>query len=393
MLALLAALAVAGAGRTQYLATGPSQKEEVVFIPRGSTVDGIADRLVERGIIANRTVFVIAARLAGQQGNGLDSGEYRIPARASMREVVEIMSSGRVIQHGLTVPEGLTSLQIVQRLQESDLLTGDVRDIPREGSLLPDTYFIQRGDRRVDVLRRMQEAQTRVLREVWQRRVADIPVRTPEELVTLASIVEKETGKADERARVAGVFVNRLRRNMRLESDPTIIYGIVGGRGSLGRPILASEIRAPTPYNTYVIPGLPPGPIANPGRAAMEAVANPARHNEIFFVADGTGGHAFAETLQQHNANVARWRAIEAASRAGQPAPGGVVAGPGAGAPAPVPPASAPRPLPATQPATPPRPAQPQGFQPQSATPQSATPPRGANAPQAPAAPPGLILQ
>jgi UPF0755 protein len=190
-----------------------------------------------------------------------------------------------------------------------------VREIPREGTLLPETYKFPRGTTRDQVIQRMQQTQKRVLAEIWERRNADVPIKSPEQLVVLASIVEKETGKADERSRVAAVFVNRLRQKIKLQSDPTIIYGLVGGKGTLGRPIKRSEITQPSPYNTYVIEGLPPGPIANPGRASLEAAANPARTKEIFFVADGTGGHAFAENYDQHQKNVERLRAIERQQR------------------------------------------------------------------------------
>ena len=183
--------------------------------------------------------------------------------------------------------------------------------MPREGTLLPETYKFPRGTTREQVIQRMQQAQKRVLAEIWERRSPDVPVKTPEQLVTLASIVEKETGKPDERSRVAAVFVNRLRQKIKLQSDPTIIYGLVGGKGTLGRPIKRSEIQQPSPYNTYVVDGLPPGPIANPGRASLEAAANPARTRDLFFVADGTGGHAFTETYDQHQKNVAKLRAME----------------------------------------------------------------------------------
>ena len=186
-----------------------------------------------------------------------------------------------------------------------------MRELPREGTLLPETYKFPRGTPREQVIARMQQAQKRVLAEIWERRNPDIPIKTPEQLVTLASIVEKETGKADERSRVAAVFVNRLRQKIKLQSDPTIIYGLVGGKGTLGRPIKRSEIQQPSPYNTYVVDGLPPGPIANPGRASLEAAANPARTRDLFFVADGTGGHAFSDTYDQHQKNVAKLRAME----------------------------------------------------------------------------------
>jgi UPF0755 protein len=225
--------------------------------------------------------------------------------------VIGTMVEGKVVQHSVTIPEGLTSEQIVARLTDNDLFAGEVREIPREGTLLPETYKFPRGTTRDQVVQRMQQAQKRALAEIWERRSPDIPVKTPEQLVTLASIVEKETGKADERSRVAAVFVNRLRQKMKLQSDPTIIYGLVGGKGTLGRPIKRSEIMQPSPYNTYVVDGLPPGPIANPGRASLEAAANPARTRDLFFVADGTGGHAFTETYDQHQKNVAKLRATE----------------------------------------------------------------------------------
>ena len=215
------------------------------------------------------------------------------------------------MQHAFTIPEGLTSEQIVTRLAEVDFLAGNIREIPKEGTLLPETYNFPRGTTREQVIQRMQQSHRRVVQEVWERRNADVPVRTPEALVTLASIVEKETGRPDERSRVAAVFVNRLRQRMKLQSDPTIIYGLVGGKGTLGRPIMRSEIEQPTPYNTYVIEGLPPGPIANPGRASLEAAANPARTKELYFVADGSGGHAFAENSAQHQQNVAKLRQFE----------------------------------------------------------------------------------
>jgi UPF0755 protein len=218
---------------------------------------------------------------------------------------------GKVVQHSVTIPEGLTSEQIVARLSDNDIFSGSVNEIPREGTLLPETYKFPRGTTREQVIARMQQAQKRVVAEIWEHRSADIPVKTQEQLITLASIVEKETGKADERSRVAAVYVNRMRQKMKLQSDPTIIYGLVGGKGTLGRPIKRSEITQPSPYNTYVIDGLPPGPIANPGRASLEAAANPARTRDLFFVADGTGGHAFTETYDQHQKNVAKLRTME----------------------------------------------------------------------------------
>src|SRR5208282_3251029 len=197
------------------------------------------------------------------------------------------------------------------RLLDDDVVTGNIKEIPREGSLLPDTYNFNRGVTREQIIQRMQQAQQRVIKEVWDRHSPDLPIKTPEQLVVLASIVEKETGKPEERTRVAAVFANRLKQKMRLQSDPTIIYGLVGGKGTLGRPIMKSEIEQATPYNTYQIDGLPPGPIGNPGRASLEAAANPARTRELYFVADGTGGHAFSETYDQHQKNVAKLRAMQ----------------------------------------------------------------------------------
>ncbi len=240
---------------------------------------------------------------------------------------MDTLVEGKAVLHSITMPEGLTSQQIVERLRDNDVLVGDIDEIPKEGALLPDTYKFARGMTRAQLLDRMQQEQARVLREVWARRAADLPVKNPQELVVLASIVEKETGRADERTRVAGVFINRLNRNMRLQSDPTIVYGLVGGKGTLGRGILRSEIDQPTPYNTYSIPGLPPGPITNPGRAAMEAVANPSRTRELYFVADGTGGHVFAETLEQHQRTWrggGRSRASAATPRRRRSSPGAV---------------------------------------------------------------------
>src|ERR1700753_2763764 len=221
------------------------------------------------------------------------------------------MVEGKGLHHAVTIPEDLPSEQIVARLTDNDIFAGTVREIPREGTLLPETYKFPRGTTREQVIQRMQQTQKRVLAEIWERRNPDIPVKTPEQLITLASIVEKETGKPDERSRVAAVFVNRLRQKIKLQSDPTIIYGLVGGKGTLGRPIMRSEIEQPTPYNTYVVDGLPPGPICNPGRASMEAGANPARTRDLFFVADGTGGHSFSDTYDQHAKNVAKLRQME----------------------------------------------------------------------------------
>jgi UPF0755 protein len=311
----LALGALAYWGNQRFEKAGPLTEDRAVNIPRGLGVRDIAELLTREGVIREPWIFVAGAAVMKMRGADLKFGEYEFAKGASPRAVAETMVEGKVVQHQFTVAEGLTSEQIVARLLENDKLTGNIREIPREGSLLPDGYRFTRGTTRDDMIKRMQAAQARLLKEAWDRRAPDLPVKSPEQLLVLASIIEKETGKADERTRVAAVFVNRLKNRMKLQSDPTIIYGLVGGKGSLGRGILKSEISQPTPYNTYVIEGLPPGPIANPGRASIEAAANPARTKELFFVADGTGGHAFSETYDQHQKHVAKLRGIEKDAR------------------------------------------------------------------------------
>jgi UPF0755 protein len=295
-------------GVRQFDVPGPLQADKVVMIPPGSGTSEIVELLTREGVISDPTILQGAALAKAAK---FKAGEYLFKAGATQRQVLGILVEGKAIQHSLTIPEGLTSEQIVQRLRENDVLMGDVREIPKEGSLAPDTYKFGRGMTRDQFLSQMRRRQNELVEQIWSKRAADLPLRSSGELVTLASIVEKETGKGDERPRVAGVFVNRLQKRMRLQSDPTIVYGLVGGKGTLGRGILRAEVTQPTAYNTYVIDGLPPGPIANPGRAALEAVANPAHTRDLYFVADGSGGHVFAETLAEHNANVARWRQIE----------------------------------------------------------------------------------
>ena len=287
------------------------QEDKIVNIPARAGMTDIADILQREGVIDNNRWAFIGSVFALKARAGLKPGEYAFQKNASLRDVIGTIVEGKVVQHSVTIAEGLTSEQIVARLSESDIFSGTIREIPREGTLLPETYKFPRGTSREQVIQRMQQAQKRVLAEIWERHNPDVPVKTPEQLVTLASIVEKETGKPDERSRVAAVFVNRLKQKMKLQSDPTIIYGLVGGKGTLGRPIKRSEIQQPSPYNTYLVEGLPPGPIANPGRASLEAVANPARTRDLFFVADGTGGHSFTETYEQHQKNVARLRTME----------------------------------------------------------------------------------
>ena len=306
-----------GAGATYYYgrqvleAPGPLAEEKVVNIPSRAGKRDIADVLNREGVTDVNPWVFIASVFALKASSDLKPGEYAFQKNASLRDVIATMVDGKVVQHAVTIPEGLTSEQIVARLSDNDIFTGSVREIPREGTLLPETYKFPRGTSRDQVIQRMQQAQKRVVAEIWERRSPDLPVKTIDQLVTLASIVEKETAKPDERSRVAAVFVNRLKQKIKLQSDPTIIYGLVGGKGTLGRPIKRSEIMQPSPYNTYVIEGLPPGPISNPGRASLEAAANPARTRDLYFVADGTGGHAFTETYDAHQKNVAKLRAME----------------------------------------------------------------------------------
>ncbi len=312
--AVIAVVLVGGAAlyaKLQFDRTGPLEAPVTLQVASGAGVAGIADQLQRMGAITNRWVFRVGVQFYDRSAS-LKAGEYLIPANASMREIMEKLAAGQAIVYAITIPEGLTSEQIVERIRANDILTGDIAAVPPEGSLLPDTYQFDRGYTRQNLINRMRRERDRVLTEIWGRRIPGLPVTTPEEMVALASIVEKETGIADERTRVAAVFINRLNQNMKLQSDPTILYGLFGGAGRpAGYGITRADMERPTPYNTYTIEGLPPGPIANPGRASLEAVANPSRTADLYFVADGTGGHAFAETYDEHLRNVARWRLIE----------------------------------------------------------------------------------
>lgn len=318
VLSLIIFIAIVGIGifwygKTEFEGPGPLDQTTDFMVRDGAALKQIAAGLERQGIVANQRIFSLGAQ--GILGDDtLKAGEYEIKAHASMRDIVELMQSGKSILHSFTVPEGQTVQQVFDRLRTAEMLVGDLpEEMPAEGALLPETYKFSRGTTRAEIIAQMLNGQTRALEQVWARRAPDLPLASPEELVILASIVEKETARADERPRVAGVFINRLNRGMRLQSDPTIIYGLFGGAGKPSdRPIYKSDVEKPTPYNTYVINGLPPTPIANPGREAMEAVANPSRTKDLYFVADGTGGHAFAETLDEHNSNVARWRRLEA---------------------------------------------------------------------------------
>lgn len=298
-------------GTQEYKKPGPLQSQTTVVVPRGAGMADIADSLQRNGVIDSTLLFQASVRLQKKAGD-LKAGEYLFGKGVTMEEVVAKLEDGKSVVYKVTLPEGLTSLQIVERLRQDEILVGDIENIPPEGSLLPNTYTFGRGTNRQQIIDQMKAAQEAALERIWASRIDDLPLRNKNEMVTLASIVEKETGKADERSRVAGVFINRLNRGMKLQSDPTIIYGLFGGAGKPpDRPIYKSDISSRTAYNTYVIEALPPGPIANPGLAAMEAVANPSTTKDLFFVADGTGGHSFAETLEEHNQNVQRWRQIE----------------------------------------------------------------------------------
>ena len=339
VLLLIAGGAAVVIGKSRFEAPGPLTEDKMVVIPPRVGMMDIADLLKREGVIdEHRLIFVGGVFVLGARSD-LKAGEYVFPKRASVRDVLETMVEGKVVQHQITIPEGLTSEQIVARLLESDTLSGNIKDIPREGSLLPDSYHFNRNFTREQMIQRMRQAQDRLVREVWERRNPDLPLKTPDQLVILASIIEKETGKPEERTRIAAVFANRLKQKMKLQSDPTIIYGLAFGKGSLGRPLSKADVAQPTAYNTYIIDGLPPGPIANPGRASIEAAANPARTKELYFAADGAGGHAFAETYDQHLKNVARLRVIE---HGGDPSPVPEAQNPAATRAAP-PPAAAPQ--------------------------------------------------
>ncbi|MGD9783758.1 MAG: endolytic transglycosylase MltG [Hyphomicrobiaceae bacterium] len=317
---LLAMLLGAGAATLwlfhEFERPGPLTVSRTFGVPRGEGPIEISARLEREGIIANRWAFVTSHSLRSMLNRGkpqhLKAGEYEFKKGASMSDVLATLVEGKSILSKITLPEGLTSQQIVDRLMAEEDLAGEVSEVPPEGSLLPDTYRFSKGMSRQELIDRMRAEQQRYVASVWEKRQPNLPVSTPEEAVVLASIVEKETGRADEREKVAAVFVNRLRKGMRLQSDPTIIYGIVGGQGSLGRSITRSDIDGKTAYNTYQIKGLPPGPICNPGRSALAATLGPAATGDLYFVADGSGGHIFSETLRDHNAAVANWRKVEA---------------------------------------------------------------------------------
>lgn len=365
---LIVAVGMIAWGKNEYSSEGPLAQAICLRVEKGSNFSRVADNLSAQGAISNATVFRLGVEYS-EKSSALKAGSFLVGEKASMEEIVDLVTRGGASTCGtevlyrvgvlsavmqvrqldpatqeyeitaefnpadlegaapetyakvredsdtryrIALAEGVTSWQIVDSLNRADFLTGEVADIPAEGSLAPDSYEVKAGDDREALLATMQAAQSELLANAWDARAPDLPYETPQDALIMASIVEKETGLAEERRQVASVFVNRLNQSMRLQTDPTVIYGITRGQGALGRGLRQSELRRETPYNTYVIDGLPPTPIANPGRAAIEAALNPDSTNFIFFVADGTGGHAFAETLDEHNANVAKWRAIEA---------------------------------------------------------------------------------
>ena len=289
---------------------GPLQADAQIVIKRGASLTEIAESLEQADVIDDAFLFRVAARLY-RVSRSLKAGEYAFPARVSMGGAIDILVSGETVIRQVTVPEGLTSIEIALLLEGVEGLTGELEEPPSEGTLLPETYNFAWDDDRGEMVGRMQKAMTDALAELWPQRVEGLPLDSPEEAVILASIVEKETGVAEERPLVASVFINRLRKRMRLQSDPTVVYALTKGQGPLDRKLSRRDLKVDDPYNTYGNFGLPPGPIANPGRAALEAVLNPAESDYYYFVADGTGGHAFAKTLAEHNRNVAKWRRLQ----------------------------------------------------------------------------------
>ncbi|MBI3419381.1 MAG: endolytic transglycosylase MltG [Proteobacteria bacterium] len=322
---------------------GPLETQKDLVIARGNGASTIARQLEKEGVISNRWMFRLRYALAGQPE--LKAGEYLFNPHVSVQDTISMMAAGDVVIRKFTVAEGRTSSEIVEMLKKEPALTGEIATIPAEGSLAPDTYRFVYGDARQSVIARMQKAMQETVDVLWAQHDPTLPLKTQAEMVTLASIVEKETGVPAERSRVAGVYINRLRQNMLLQSDPTVIYGITFGLQPMGRPLAIADLQKSSPYNTYLLPGLPPGPIANPGKASLSAAANPEKHDFLYFVADGGGGHKFAVTIKEHEANVAAWRKFQKLEATPAIAPAAAQPGavpPATAAPAAVQPAAAP---------------------------------------------------
>ena len=319
---LAAAVAIAVWSQTSafLVERGPSVSETVVVLQRGAGLDDITARLNAAGVIDRPWLFRLAVRLQGQD-RALKAGEYAFPAGATPASVINMLARGETVARRVTIAEGLTVAEVFRLLAGNDALTGELPEPPPEGSLLPETYFYALGDDRAEIVRRMQHGMRQLLDELWATRSRSLPLTDREQALILASIVDKETGVATERGAVAAVFHNRLRLGMRLQSDPTVIYGLTQGNGPLDRELTRADWRHESPYNTYLIDGLPPGPIGNPGRAALEAVLNPDDVDYLYFVADGSGGHAFGRTLEEHNRNVAKWRQIRNGRQSGPAVP------------------------------------------------------------------------
>ena len=316
---------------------GPLTEPRTLIVPPHTGISGIAELLADEGVIRHGLVFELIAGLSAR-GGALKAGEYEFPAGTSVLQALEIIAGGKTIKHRLTIPEGLTSVEVMTLLRDAPALDGDTGPTPSEGELLPDTYVYSYGETRKELVERMRKAMAHAVAELWQKRRPDLPLASPQEAVTLASVVEKETAREEERAHVAGVFINRLRLGMKLQSDPTVLFSLGGnGAAKVERPLTHADLGVNSPYNTYLNKGLPPGPIANPGRTALRAAIRPERTEDLFFVADGTGGHIFAKTLADQSRNIATYR------RGAGPAMDADSAAPAAPAPV-VPPPEAPRP-------------------------------------------------
>ena len=310
-LAVITASVIVWGAYNKFVGPGPLTQPRTLIFEKGIGVASIANRLEAANVVESALIFRLAVRLDGRE-KFLRAGEYLFPPQISMQNAAALIASTKTVKRRLTIAEGLTTQQVITQLSATEGLTGTLSSNSlSEGILLPETYFFDYGETRDMLIRRMQTAMNQALAEVWLTRRSNIAIKTPEEALVLASLIEKETGKSEERARVSAVFHNRLRRGMRLQTDPTVVFAIAGGAGSMNRSLTRRDLAFRSPYNTYLNKGLPPGPIANPGRASLEAAVNPSDAKDLYFVADGTGGHVFARTLKQHNRNVAKWRKLE----------------------------------------------------------------------------------